>query len=37
MSYKRRNKEKGLREDRLGDALVARRPTKNKSLSRKRS
>jgi hypothetical protein len=34
MSYRTEDKEKDLREARGGKALVARRPTQNKSLSR---
>jgi len=34
MSYRREEKEKDLRKARGGEALVARRPTQNKSLSR---
>jgi hypothetical protein len=36
MSYTREDKEKDLREARGGEALVARRPTQNKSLSREK-
>jgi len=35
-SHRREDKEKDLREARVGEALVARRPTQNKSLSRER-
>ena len=34
MSYRRNDKEKDLRETRGWEALVAKRPTQNKSLSR---
>jgi len=36
MSYRREDKGKDLKEARVGEALVARRPTQNKSLSRER-
>jgi hypothetical protein len=33
MSYRREGKQRDLREARVGEALVARRPTQNTSLS----
>lgn len=36
MSYRSEDKEKDLREATVGDALVARRPTQNESLSREK-
>jgi hypothetical protein len=36
MSYRREDKQRDLWEARVGEALVARRPTQNTSLSREK-